>query len=88
MKFEYDDAKNRANIKKHDVSFDEAREAFTDPDRKVYPDKLHSESEVREICLGKVKGNIMTVVFTKRKDIIRIISAGYYRKGKKLYDKG
>ncbi|MCL2174002.1 BrnT family toxin [Candidatus Saccharibacteria bacterium] len=86
MKFEYDTNKGRANFAKHGISFEDARSAFADENRKIYPDKLHSNAEQREICLGKVNGNILTVVFTKRKGVIRIISAGYYRKGKKLYE--
>ena len=37
MKFEYDEAKNKANIAKHGVSFEEAALAFTDKNRKNYP---------------------------------------------------
>jgi hypothetical protein len=36
---------------------------------------------------GKVKGGVMTVRFTDREGRIRIIGAGYWRKGKKIYDK-
>jgi hypothetical protein len=37
--------------------------------------------------MGKVKGGIMTVRFTYRDRKIRIIGAGYWRKGKKTYGK-
>ena len=87
MQFEYDKIKNKANIAKHGLSFETASLAFTDKNRKIYPDTLHSTQEPREICLGKVNGNVITVIFTKRNGNIRIISAGYFRKGTKLYEK-
>ena len=43
--------------------------------------------EDRFFCFGKVKGGVMTVRFTYREGIIRIIGAGYWRKGKKIYEK-
>ena len=86
MRFEYDEAKARTNAAKHGVSFEEAKLAFADPNRKIYLDKLHSDTELRQFCIGKVGGSVMTVVFTLRNGNIRIISAGYYRKGRKLYE--
>ena len=50
-------------------------------------DLEHGGDEDRFFCFGKVKGDIMTVRFTVREGIIRIIGAGYWRKGKKIYDK-
>jgi uncharacterized DUF497 family protein len=47
----------------------------------------HGVDEDRFFCLGKVKGGVMTVRFTDREGIIRIIGAGYWRKGKKIYEK-
>jgi hypothetical protein len=46
-----------------------------------------SGDEKRFFCFGKVKGGVMTVRFTDREGIIRIIGAGYWRKGKKIYEK-
>ncbi|MBA3035077.1 MAG: hypothetical protein FP814_01140 [Desulfobacterium sp.] len=43
----------------------------------------HSDEEKRFYCLGRVSDGIMTVRFTYRKNKIRIIGAGYWRKGKK-----
>ncbi|MBF0359387.1 MAG: BrnT family toxin [Oligoflexia bacterium] len=84
--FEWDDSKNADNQKKHGVSFNEAQSAFFDPKRIVAEDLAHSTSEKRYYCFGKVENGILTVRFTYRNNIIRIIGAGYWRKGKKIYE--
>ena len=87
MSFEWDDRKNLANKAKHGLSFYEAQEAFFDRNRVILLDKLHSTKEKRYFCIGKTtSGSIATVRFTLRNSHIRIIGAGYWRKGKKLYD--
>ena len=86
MYFEWDERKNLANINKHGVSFYMAQYAFADSDRVILADLKHSRLEERFYCLGKVGGGIMTVWFTYRKNRIRIIGAGYWRKGKKVYE--
>ena len=42
--------------------------------------------ENRFYCFGRVGGGILTVRFTYRDSMIRIIGAGYWRKGKKIYE--
>jgi uncharacterized protein len=84
--FEWDEEKNRVNIEKHNVSFYEAQKAFLDSDRIILEDLDHSEIEKRYFCLGKIKDNILTVRFTIRKNCIRIFGAGYWRKGKRIYE--
>jgi len=54
--------------------------------RVILEDLEHSDAEKRYYCLGRVADGIMTVRFTYRKNIIRIIGAGYWRKGKKIYE--
>ena len=89
MKFEYDAAKDRANITKHGVSFEEAKEAFSDKNGIVEIDIEHSTStETRYFLYGDTGRGIVTVRFTIRNDNIRIIGAGYWRKGRKKYEKG
>jgi uncharacterized protein len=44
--FEWDDAKNRANRRKHGVSFEEARSAFLDENARVLLDPEHSEEDI------------------------------------------
>ena len=87
MRFEWDERKNRANIQKHGVSFGEAKEAFLDPQRKIKFNEKHSKSERRFFCFGKTGSRVMTVRFTMRRENIRIIGAGYWREGRKVYGK-
>jgi uncharacterized DUF497 family protein len=87
MEFEWDDGKSKVNLLKHGLSFYEAQEAFFDHKRVILQDKKHSSSENRYFCIGKVpNGGVATVRFTIRNSHIRIIGAGYWRKGKKIYD--
>lgn len=87
MFFEWDELKNQTNIQKHDISFDEAQNAFFDQNRIILLDTKHSQIETRYFCLGKIKNNVLTVRFTIRNDRIRIFGAGFWREGKKIYDK-
>ena len=84
--FEWDRNKDEANQGKHGVSFALAQLAFIDPNRVILEDLEHSDDENRFYCLGKVSDGIMTVRFTYRNNKIRIIGAGYWRKGKKIYE--
>jgi uncharacterized DUF497 family protein len=84
--FEWDEAKNRANRAKHGVCFEDAQAAFLDPHRVIAEDLSHSSSEQRYFCFGEVEGGVMTVRFTWRENRIRIFGAGYWRKGKKIYE--
>jgi uncharacterized DUF497 family protein len=47
----------------------------------------HSEAEDRFYCFGRVDGGVLTVRITYRSKVIRIIGAGYWRKGKAIYEK-
>jgi len=84
--FDWNEAKNTANQKKHGVSFYEAQDAFFDPKRVIAEDLDHSDKEKRYFCFGKVGDGVMTVRFTYRDNIIRIFGAGYWRKGRKVYE--
>lgn len=85
--FEWDEKKDKENQLKHGVSFYEAQQAFLDPNRLIAKDLDHSIDEPRYYCFGKVGNGVMTVRFTHRSQKIRIIGAGYWRKGKKIYEK-
>jgi uncharacterized protein len=52
----------------------------------VAEDAAHSTQEQRYFCFGRVGGGVMTVRFTYRANVIRIIGAGYWRKGKAIYE--
>ena len=84
--FEWDDDKNKDNRAKHDVSFSLAQHAFLDPHRIIVEDTNHSTEEDRFYCIGRVAEGIITVRFTYRGNIIRIYGAGYWRKGRKIYE--
>ena len=86
VRFEWDDQKDDINQEKHGVSFSLAQYAFTDPERIIAEDIGHSKYEQRYYCFGKVGNKIMTVRFTYRKKKIRIIGAGYWRKGREIYE--
>ena len=85
--FEWDEEKNAENLRKHGVDFETAQYAFIDPNRVIAEDLAHSKTEKRYYVFGKVKGGVLTVRFTYRNDSIRIIGAGYWRMGKKIYEK-
>lgn len=77
MRFEWDDKKEEANIRKHGIDFSTAALVFNDENRLDLYDEIHSESEDRYITIGMVGGiaYVVFVVYTERKDVIRLISA-------------
>ena len=87
VRFEWDAIKDQQNQKKHGVSFAKAQFAFADPNRVIAEDLSHSSREKRHHCFGLVEGGVLTVRFTYREDVIRIIGAGYWRKGKRVYER-
>jgi len=84
--FEWDPVKNQTNQEKHGVSFALAQFSFADPDRVILEDLEHSDDETRYFCLGMVAEGILTVRFSLRGETIRIFGAGYWRKGRKIYE--
>ena len=86
VRFEWDEKKNKENITKHGVPFEFAQYAFADPNRVIAEDLGHSEEERRYYCFGRVGDGIITVRFTYRGNVIRLIGAGYWRKGRKIYE--
>jgi uncharacterized DUF497 family protein len=79
--FEWDGSKDAENQRKHGVAFALAQYAFADPDRVIAEDLAHSEGEKRYFCFGRVNEGILTVRFTYRREVIRIIGAGYGGEG-------
>jgi len=86
VEFEWDDAKARENRTKHGVSFDLAATVFDDPRVVLAEDLEHSTAERRYFAFGEVGGGVLTVRFTVRGERVRIIGAGYWRKGKAYYE--
>ena len=87
VRFEWDTKKDGENQEKHGVSFAMAQFAFADPGRVIAEDLSHSSSEKRHYCFGCIDGGILTVRFTFRDDVIRIFGAGYWRKGRRIYER-
>lgn len=85
-RFEWDEEKDKENQAKHNVSFSVAQRAFLDPHRVIAEDVDHRKEEERFYCIGRVGDGIMTVRFTYRGDVVRIYGAGYWRKGRKIYE--
>ena len=76
--FEWEPAKAAANVKKHQVSFEEARSVFFDEFATQFFDEVHSLNEERFLILGMSSGNKLLIVChceRENGEIIRIISA-------------
>ena len=84
--FEWDEEKNKENQSKHGVSFLIAQHTFLDPHRVIAEDITHTTEENRYYCMGRVGEGILTVRFTYRVNVIRMYGAGYWRKGRKIYE--
>ncbi len=84
--FEWDSEKDQENRLRHGVLFQQAQYAFADPSRVIARDVTHSQDEDRFFCFARVNDGILTVRFTYRNGKIRIFGAGYWRKGKKIYE--
>ena len=74
MEFEWDENKNRINIEKHHVSFSRAAKIF-DGDVLEWEDTRQDYDETRVIAIGHVERRFLRVVYTRRGNKIRIISA-------------
>ncbi|OGY15587.1 MAG: hypothetical protein A2784_02015 [Candidatus Chisholmbacteria bacterium RIFCSPHIGHO2_01_FULL_48_12] len=76
IKFIWDKGNQDKNWLKHQVTTQEAEQVFFDPNKKIHPDKIHSQKEARFILLGKTKNNrLLFIILTTRNSNIRIISA-------------
>lgn len=76
MEFEWNSDKNKINLKKHGVDFEEAKTVFDDIFAIIIDDLYHSNIEQREIIVGQSsRYRLLYVVFVEEKNYIRIISA-------------
>ncbi len=85
-RFEWDNQKDKENQEKHNISFELAQRAFLDPKRIIAEDISHSSEEDRFYCIGRAGEGILTVRFTYRGHVIRIYGAGFWRKGRRIYE--
>jgi len=87
MEFEWDEEKERQNVKKHKVSFMEAVDTFFDPKGIQLIDESHSSDEKRFYWVGISKsGKVLTTYFTRRGKKIRIIGCAEWRKFRRIYE--
>lgn len=85
--FEWDPEKDQENIVKHGISFSTATQVFLDPMGFSNIDPKHSQDEERCLFFGKLAGDVLTVRFTFRGTYVRILGAGFWRRGRKIYEK-
>jgi hypothetical protein len=90
MKIEWDPKKAGSNLRKHQVSFEEAATAVSDPLATTGADPDHSMTEDRYITFGvSARGRLLVVAHTEEQETIRIISARLASKGeRRLYEEG
>ena len=76
MKYDWDENKALANLKKHQISFEEAKTVFDDPLALTIGDDEHSFDEKRFITIGESRiGRLILVCHTIGKENVRIVSA-------------
>ena len=76
LRFSWDPRKAAVNVRKHEVSFDEAATAFADAHSITIPDPGHSDGESRFILVGMSDaGRLLVVAHAERRDLICLISA-------------
>jgi uncharacterized DUF497 family protein len=74
VEFEWDESKHRRNLRERAIGFDLAARIF-DGDRAEHVDQRFTYGEIRIKALGEVDGLILHVVYTRRGERYRIISA-------------
>ena len=70
--FEWDEDKSKANLTKHGIDFDDASQVFYGP---VIVRRSNRNNEERWIAIGQSRDRLVSVIFTRRNELIRIISA-------------
>ncbi|MBF0217443.1 MAG: BrnT family toxin [Candidatus Omnitrophica bacterium] len=88
MKYEWDYRKNRNNIEKHGLDFNDAVLFFENP-YLTFSDLRFNYGEERYFAIGTIRSRVIVLIFTKRKDTIRIISMrkANERESKKFKDR-
>lgn len=82
MEFEWDKVKFQINLAKHGISFVQAADLIRSGD--VYQKKSSYQSEERVMATGIIDGRHVTVVYTLRSNVVRIISARIARKKERI----
>ena len=91
ISFEWDSKKNIENIKKHKISFEEAKEVFYDDKAILFDDPEHSDFEDRFLIIGRIRNLNICIVshcYKEEDGVIRLISARKAtKKEKELYER-
>lgn len=89
LEFEWDDGNINKNWAKHQVSFQECEQVFANKPLKIFQDFSHSQNEDRFLTYGITnKRKQLAIIFTIRKNKIRIISArDQNKKERRIYEK-
>lgn len=74
-KFEWDDVKAEANQAKHGITFRSATQLLLDEDVIDFDATRQADSELRRKVIGMIEGRLFAVVYTRRDDVYRLISA-------------
>jgi uncharacterized DUF497 family protein len=75
LTFEWDESKEKTNMRKHNVGFDEGKTIFNDPFLLTFPDMDNSDDEERYVSIGlSDRDRILVLIHTDRQGRIRIIS--------------
>ena len=86
LTFEWDEEKSRTNLRKHGISFEEAKTVFNDALSITIPDPEHSMDEYRYIDIGiSSNGALLVVSYTERGSSIRIISCRKAMRSERMY---
>ncbi|QTA92316.1 BrnT family toxin [Desulfonema magnum] len=90
LTFEWDEEKADKNLRKHGVSFEEAKTVFNDSFLMTYPDLEHFYNEKRHISIGcSANARILVLIHTERNENIRIISCSKATpKERRIYEQG
>ena len=88
LDFDWDEDKAAANVKKHGISFEEAKTVFGDPFSVTIDDPAHSASEYRFVDIGtSATGVVLTVTYAERGQKIRLINCRKATKAeRKIYE--
>jgi len=87
LEFEWDEDKAVRNLRKHKISFEEAKTVFADPFTITIDDPKHSVKERRFIDIGmSAGGNILVVSYTERNKVRLISSRKATKSERKMYE--
>ena len=74
VEFQWDEKKNRENLQKHGLSFEDVDLVFLSPDKITAETTRQEMSERRWTDVGEVFGRVLILVYTRRGKAIRVIS--------------